>query len=343
MDHLTSCEVDFEVDGERLDSALALLGLFPSRSAAAKAIQEDRVLMNGLPSLKRQVVHTGDAITILDKEEPDHPSFVDDIPLDIRYEDDDLLVLSKQIGLVCHPDDNHATHTLVDALIAHCGIEHLCNLQGQDDRPGIVHRLDMNTSGLMLAAKTNDAGLALMEALKDHRIDRRYLALVHGTLAVDSGLIDAPIARSAADRTRMAVRDVPGAREATTSFRVLARLSSHSGEYTYTLIECRLNTGRTHQIRVHMEFTGHPLVGETAYRKGAPHDQSAQLGLSRQFLHSYYLDFFHPATGEELTFLDNLPDDLASSLRLADSSAMLFTDYGRTVLAELETAPHPAV
>ena len=343
MEDIIRLCADESVDGERLDVALDMLGAYPSRSAAANAIRDDLVYLNGNPALKRQVVHTGDHIEIHPSHTGAVDALADEIPLDIRYEDDHLLVLSKQVGLVCHPDDNHASGTLVDALIAHCGIDHLCNLQGQDDRPGIVHRLDMNTSGLMIAAKTNECGAALMEALKEHRIDRRYLALVHGDITVDSGLVDAPIARSASDRTKMAVRDVPSAREAITSFRVLGRMSAGSGEYRYTLLECRLNTGRTHQIRVHLQFAGHPLAGETLYRTGAPRAQTAQLGLARQFLHSYRLSFTHPITGEDLEFLDNLPSDCVSALRLADSSGLALTEYGKTVSEALRLAPHPSI
>ena len=334
--------IDEEAAGERLDSALVLLGAFASRSAAAKAAPAGLVLVNGRPALKSQVLRAGDKVEILAEETPDAaPVF--DIPLDIRYEDDDLLVLSKQIGLVWHPDDNHEANTLVSALIAHCGIDHLCNLQGEDDRPGIVHRLDKNTSGLMLAAKTNEAGTLLMEALRDHRVDRRYLALVHGNFTVDSGFINAPIARSAADRKKMAIRDVPGAREASTSFKVLARMGHPSGDFRYTLIECRLHTGRTHQIRVHLEFTGHPLVGETHYAKNAPRDSAAQLGLERQFLHSYYLNLEHPIAGTELTFFDNLPSDLARALSLTDPDTVSLTAYGQEVYDALKDAPHPSI
>lgn len=338
----TTIIFDGSVSGERLDSALFACGAFPTRSAAAKAVEQGLVTVNGKPVLKRLIVREGDAAEIsAPAEEPEQEHA--EIPLDIRYEDDHLLVLSKQIGLVCHRDDKYTENTLSDALIAHCGIDHLCNLQGEDDRPGIVHRLDKNTSGLMMAAKTNEAGEALMAAMQSHKIDRRYLALVHGGFSTDSGLIDAPIARSLADRKKMAVRDCAQAREATTSFKVLARLASASGEFPYTLIECRLHTGRTHQIRVHLEFAKHPLVGETHYASGSPKRPDAQLGLTRQFLHSFYLRFTHPVTGEELVFWDNLPEDLDEALRRADFANASFTPRGLEVRDELAHAPHPVI
>ncbi len=344
MQKTSSFDIPADVSGMRLDAALAKMDVFPSRSSAEKAISEGLVLLNGAPSIKRQVVYEGDIVDIFAEEQTCERNILDgDIPLDIRFEDDDILVLSKQIGLVCHPDENHTHGTLVDALIAHCGYDHLCNIQGQNDRPGIVHRLDKNTSGLMIVAKTDEAGASLMEAMKDHRIDRRYLALVHGTFAVDSGLIDAPIARSAADRTKMAVRDVASAREASTSFRVLARPSLPTTDYRYSLIECKLNTGRTHQIRVHLEFTKHPLVGETLYRTSAPHAQVAQLGLTRQFLHSYFLCFTHPITHEQLYFCDNIAPDLKDALELTTYDETQVTEYGREVFERLESAPHPSI
>ena len=342
MAHVSTFTIPESSGGERLDSALFACGAFPTRSAAAKAIEQGLVLVNGKPALKRTMMREGDVIVVAEPQAAPAPLH-EEIPLDIRYEDEHLLVLSKQVGLVCHRDDKYTENTLSDALIRHCGIDHLCNLQGDDDRPGIVHRLDKNTSGLMMAAKTDEAGEALMAAMQSHAIDRRYLALVHGGFTSDSGIIDAPISRSLQDRKKMAVRDCPQSREATTSFKVLARLSSMSGEYPYSLIECRLHTGRTHQIRVHLEFANHPLVGETHYASGSPKRAEAQLGLQRQFLHSFFLRFTHPVTGEELVFWDNLPDDLAEALGRADMANANFTARGIEVREELSRAPHPAI
>ena len=330
--------------GERLDSLLAARACFASRSAAARAIESGNVFVNGASVVKKYAVAAGDVIVYQEEEEVEAgPVTGQPIDLDIRFEDDDLIVLSKQIGLVCHPSVDHADGTLVNALIYHCGADHLCNVQGEDDRLGIVHRLDRDTSGLMLAAKTDAAGYALMEDIRDRAVDRHYLALVHGVIAPDTGMIDAPIARSANERTRMAVRDVPSARDAVTTFRVLERFEPRQHDDGYTLIDCKLFTGRTHQIRVHMQYAKHPLVGDPVYTANGPKDARAQLGLKRQFLHSFRIRFIHPETSEELEFADNLPRDLDEALRSLGDRSRGMTDAGREVAALLADAPRPSV
>lgn len=330
--------------GERLDSLLAARACFASRSAAARAIESGDVFVNGANVVKKYAVAAGDVIVYQEEEEVEAgPVTGQPIDLDIRFEDDDLIVLSKQIGLVCHPSVDHADGTLVNALIYHCGADHLCNVQGEDDRLGIVHRLDRDTSGLMLAAKTDAAGYALMEDIRDRAVDRHYLALVHGVIAPDTGMIDAPIARSANERTRMAVRDVPSARDAVTTFRVLERFEPRQHDDGYTLIDCKLFTGRTHQIRVHMQYAKHPLVGDPVYTANGPKDARAQLGLKRQFLHSFRIRFIHPETSEELEFADNLPRDLNEALRSLGDRSRGMTDAGREVAALLADAPRPSV
>ena len=330
--------------GERLDSLLAARACFASRSAAARAIESGNVFVNGANVVKKYAVAAGDVIVYQEEEEVEAgPVTGQPIDLDIRFEDDDLIVLSKQIGLVCHPSVDHADGTLVNALIYHCGADHLCNVQGEDDRLGIVHRLDRDTSGLMLAAKTDKAGYALMEDIRDRAVDRHYLALVHGVIAPDTGVIDAPIARSANERTRMAVRDVPSARDAVTTFRVLERFEPRQHDDGYTLIDCKLFTGRTHQIRVHMQYAKHPLVGDPVYTANGPKDARAQLGLKRQFLHSFRIRFIHPETSEELEFADNLPRDLDEALRSLGDRSRGMTDAGREVAALLADAPRPSV
>lgn len=339
------CHVANAADaGKRLDAVLAEHALYASRSAAARAVEEGRVLVNGATVAKKHAVAAGEALVCeLDEDPTEIPVDGQPIDLDIRFEDDDVIVLSKQVGLVCHPSADHYDGTLVNALIYHCGKEHLCNVQGEDDRLGIVHRLDRDTSGLMLAAKSDAAGYALMEDIRARAVDRRYIALVHGVMAHDTGMIDAPIARSANERTRMAVRDVPSAREAITTFRVLERFEHDRYDDGYTLIECKLFTGRTHQIRVHMQYTHHPIVGDPVYTAHAPRREEAQLGLARQFLHSFRIGFEHPVTGERLDFADGLPRDLASVLEDLAPRSTGITEAGNEVFALMECSPKPSI
>ena len=342
MSLLRSHLVEEDEAGERLDVLLAVLGCYPSRSAAARAVEEGLVFVNGEAVAKKQALRAGDTI-VYEAPEPKAagPLVPQDIELDIRYEDEDLLVLSKQAGLVCHPSVDHEDGTLVNALLFHCGAEHLCNVQGEDDRLGIVHRLDRDTSGLMIAAKSDEAGRILMDDIRDRAVDRRYLALVHGVMAPDTGMVDAPLARDAKDRTRMAVRATPSSREAVTTIRVLERFEPGPHDEGYTLIECKLFTGRTHQIRVHMEFAKHPVVGDPVYGSGAPKRPEASLGLGRQFLHSAMLSFTHPMSGEELGFRDGLPDDLQEALDSLAARSEGRTEAGEEVFGELKDAPRP--
>lgn len=303
--------VDADFDGMRVDAYLAASGFRLTRSAGAKAVESGDVLLNGQRPRKSATVHAGDTVACLMPVDKRKQALLPtDIPLDIRYEDDYLLVISKQAGLVCHPAEGHEQDTLVNALIAHCGKEHLCNVQGQSDRLGIVHRLDKDTSGLMLCAKTDEVGLKLMEDISLKNVSRHYLALVQGWIPLDTGLIDAPIARGRRDRLRMEVADREGARDSITSFEVKRRYMPGPHDDGFTLLDCKLFTGRTHQIRVHMEYIKHPCVGDPVY--GWPHHEN--LGLERQFLHSYRLAFTHPVTGERMEFTDELPDDLQAVL-----------------------------
>ena len=342
MTRLLSHTVRADDAGQRLDALLAARGLYPSRSAAARAVEEGAVCVNGATVTKRRAVSAGDTIVYEAPDEPARgPVAGQPIDLDVRFEDEHLIVLSKQAGLVCHPSADHCDGTLVNALVHRCGADHLCNVQGEDDRLGIVHRLDRDTTGLMLAAKDDATGYALMADIRDRAVDRRYLALVHGVVAHDTGMVDAPIARSAHDRTRMAVRDAPSAREAVTTFRVLERFEHGARDDGYTLVDCKLFTGRTHQIRVHMQYARHPLVGDPVYVAHAPKDPSASLGLKRQFLHSFRLSFMHPLTGEELDFKDALPCDLAQVLEGLAPRSLGRTEAGEEVAALLDRAPRP--
>lgn len=311
--------VTAEQDLTRLDILLSEIEIYPSRSASAKAIEEDCVFVDGVKRSKSYAVRTGESIYCSIEEEltPSELS-PENISLDIRYEDDYLAVISKQTGLICHPSDDHKTGTLVNALLYKYGIENLCNVQGDFDRPGIVHRLDGDTSGLMLIAKDDTCAKALMEDIALKNVDRYYKALVHGIIQPDTGLIDAPIMRSLSDRKKMAVGTGSSSREAITTFKVIDRYAGTSQNDGYTLIECKLYTGRTHQIRVHTQYIGHPIVGDPLYNAKGPKDLASQLGLNRQFLHSYKLSFTHPITEEKLEFEDELAGDLSEALFLLE-------------------------
>lgn len=327
--------VSAEEAGERLDTLLGKVGPLPSRSAVARLIDAGRVQVDGRVAVKRHVVSAGERLTL------DVPSFErgdnepEHIPLDIRFEDASLIVLSKQADLVVHPAHGNWSGTLVNALLAHS--DELGGLQGED-RPGIVHRLDKDTTGLMLVAKTDHTQAALQEAIKIRAIDRRYLTLVHGYIAPDTGIIDAPLARDSRDRTRMAVSDSLHAKQAVTTFRVLERYMAGQADDGYTLVECKLYTGRTHQIRVHMAYIDHACVGDQVY---GSRRIKADRGLERQFLHSYRLEFDHPVTAEHLRFIDPLPDDLASVLRQIEPDSMSRTEAGDEVFELLAGAGDP--
>ena len=333
MSRILSHNVRENSDGLRLDSYLSAKQIYSSRNAAVRAIESKLVFVNGKNVQKKYIVMPGDLI-VYEVHEYTIPQVLTStkIPLDLRFEDEDMLVVSKQTGMVCHPSHDEQNDTLVNALVFHCGIENLCNVQGDMDRPGIVHRLDKNTSGLMLAAKTNEAGYRLMADIKDRVVDRHYICLVHGVIKKDDGLIDAPIARNLKDRKIMSVRDGSGSRDAITTFKVLERFHSDGKDDGFTLLDCKLYTGRTHQIRVHMKFIKHAIVGDPDYGSGAG---SIQLGLRRQFLHSYYLSCIHPINSKELTFYDNLPKDLSDALYSIKQRSSGRTSYGREVMCKL--------
>lgn len=324
-----------EGDGERLDSFLASQDNMPSRSACAKLIESGAVTINSTHAdSKSEKVCLGDRIQaeVEEPEEVGGPLAPNPyIPLDIRFEDECLIVLSKQAGLVCHPAPGHVDDTLANALVAHCGYGHLGMLQGEE-RPGIVHRLDRDTSGLMVAAKDDRTQKALQDLIRLRVLDRRYVVLVHGYVAPDDGTIVTGIARSTKDRLRMAVSDDPGAREAITTFKTLERFEAGRRDEGYSLLECHLYTGRTHQIRVHMRHIGHPVVGDPLYGKGSLLQNK---GLTRQFLHSWHIRFDHPCTGETIELADRLPDDLLNVLESLQGTSMGLTERGREVCPEL--------
>ena len=285
--------------GERLDRALALLTGW-SRAEVARMIDDGAVLVAGQPVAKSHRLEVGALVELLAEPAPAAPPGPEPVPLDVRFADDDLVVLSKPAGLVVHPGAGHAGGTLVNGLL-----QRFPELSGVGDpaRPGIVHRLDRDTSGLMLVARSRRAYDSLVGALARREVDRRYLALVWGRFEAPRGVIDAPIGRSPTRRTRMAVRDE--GRAARTAYEVRHDYESPA----VSLLECRLETGRTHQLRVHLSAVGHSVVGDAAYRGDRP-----SLPLGRPFLHAYELALDHPATGERLAFEDPLPAELATVL-----------------------------
>ena len=283
-----------EESGERVDALLARMIPELSRSTIQQLIESGNVLLSGLPVRKNYRYRSGDMLQVALPELTEIPLVPQDLPLDIVYEDDDLIVVNKARGMVVHPAPGHPDGTLVNALLFHCG-DSLSGIGGEK-RPGIVHRIDKDTSGLLIAAKNDFAHLALSAQLADHTLRREYEAVVGGRLREDSGTIDAPIGRHPTDRKRMAVTS-KGSRSAVTHWEVLARYRG------YTQLRCRLETGRTHQIRVHMAYIGHPLLGDRTY--GAP---SPDKGLEGQCLHARRLRFVHPRTGETVELEAPLPD-----------------------------------
>ena len=285
-----------EESGERIDALLArtLEGL--SRSAAQRLLEEGRVTRkeDGKALRKSDRVQAGEHITVVLPElAVDLPLIPQDLPLDVVYEDGDLIVVNKERGMVVHPAPGHPDGTLVNALLWHCG-DSLSGIGGEK-RPGIVHRIDKDTSGLLIVAKNDFAHHALSAQLQDRSLSRVYEAVVRGRLRADSGTIDRPIGRHPTDRKRMAVNEKNG-RPAVTHWNVLARYAA------YTHVRCRLETGRTHQIRVHMASIGHPLLGDGVY--GAP---CPEKGLEGQCLHARELKFIHPRTGEAVHLATGLP------------------------------------
>ena len=285
---------------ERADQFLArACGI--TRSAAQKLMEEGAVLCGQEPVKKNRKTSPGEVYTVTLPDPQPVDVLPQDIPLDVVYEDEDVIVVNKPVGMVVHPAPGHPDGTLVNALLHHCGGS-LSGINGQL-RPGIVHRIDRDTSGLIIAAKNDAAHQALAAQLQDHSLFREYHAVAVGSLRDDSGTVSAPIGRHPVDRKKMAVRGVDG-REAVTHWEVLARYPG------YTYLKCRLETGRTHQIRVHMASIGHPLLGDTVYgaKKPVP-------GLAGQCLHAKKLSFLHPRTGAPVTVECPLPDWFEAVLR----------------------------
>ncbi len=291
--------------GRRLDIVLAER-LDISRSMAQKLINAGLVKVNGSVLTKSSNLSGGETIEAIIPAKSSVSTKPEPIPLKVVFEDDDLVVLSKPPGMVVHPAPGHLSGTLVNALMAHTkGLSSI----GGTDRPGIVHRLDKDTSGLIVAAKTDAAHQGLSEALKKRRVKKTYLALVKGVFKEDEGVISDPVGRHARDRKRMAAGGTKG-RQALTRWRVIDRFKR------FTLLEVNPETGRTHQIRVHLTHIGHPIAGDPVYGPDAA--AAAKLGLRRQFLHAAGLTFTHPVTGREIILRDELPPDLKAALDAAE-------------------------
>ena len=284
-----------ETSGQRLDIFLAAAVPELTRSAAQRLLEQGNVTLDGAPLKKNARTEAGA------EYELSLPELVaQDIPLDVVYEDADVLVVNKPKGLVVHPAAGHEDGTLVNALLHHCG-ESLSGINGEK-RPGIVHRIDMDTSGLLIVAKNDFAHRSLSDQLKDHTLRRTYECIVRGGFREDSGTVNAPIGRDPRDRKRMAVTE-RNSRPAVTHWTVLARY----GQYTH--LQCHLETGRTHQIRVHMAYINHPIAGDPLYGVRKP-----ELGLTSQCLHARALTFRHPRTGEEITVTCPLPEEFERAL-----------------------------
>ncbi|WP_296827591.1 RluA family pseudouridine synthase [uncultured Megasphaera sp.] len=292
-----------EEKGKRLDVYLTA-ALDVSRSYAQQLIQGSDVVVNDKPAKANYRVNTDDVVQVRLEVQEEYNVEPENIPLDVVYEDKDIIVVNKARGMVVHPAAGNFDGTLVNALLYHCQGE-LSGINGVI-RPGIVHRLDKDTSGVMVAAKTDEAHKCLAEQIKAHSAHRTYWALVHGNISEEKGVIDAPIGRHPKDRIRMAVT-FKGGRDAVTHFRVLKRY----GEYTW--VECKLETGRTHQIRVHMAYIHHPVVNDPLY--GYKKDD---FPIDGQALHSHSLDLVHPITKQLMHFEAPAPADFLDCLKRAE-------------------------
>ena len=285
--------VTFKEANERLDKALSLFRSDLSRTYIGKLIDEGKVLVNNKQEKASYKVKENDEITLLEIEETKSDIKEEDIPLDIVYEDDDIMIINKVQGMVVHPANGHYSGTLVNALMYQA--DSLSSINGVV-RPGIVHRIDKDTSGLICIAKNDNAHHFLAEQLKDHTMAREYIALVRGVIKENSGTIDMPIGRDKKDRQKMAV--VKEGKPSTTHFQVIERFNDH------TLVKCQLVSGRTHQIRVHMSAINHPVEGDPLYA-GKNYDKLYKNG---QLLTAYKLKLIHPTTKKEMVFEIELPD-----------------------------------
>lgn len=288
-------QITEELEGERLDKALSLLIETLSRSYVSKLIKEDKVFVNGKPAKSSYNLKTDDEVVfeLPPSQEPD--IVAEDIPLNVLYEDKDVIVVNKPKGMVVHPAAGHYSGTLVNALMYHCGQE-LSGINGVM-RPGIVHRIDMDTTGSLIVCKNDKAHNFIAGQLKEHSIERRYHAICHGVIKGDEGTVCKPIGRHPIERKKMAVDERNG-KEAITHYKVLERFKD------YTYVECKLETGRTHQIRVHMASIGYPLLGDEVYAG----NRKSPFKTQGQTLHAKILGFVHPETGQYVETDAPLPE-----------------------------------
>ena len=298
---LTTLTATTEEAGTRIDSFLASHLAGVTRSAAQRLLEGGLVICDGRALAKNYRLRGGETVAVTLPEAAETEVTAQNIPLDVVYEDGDVIVVNKPAGMVVHPAPGHSDGTLVNALLYHCG-DSLSGVGGEK-RPGIVHRIDRDTSGLIIAAKNDAAHRHLAAQLSDHTLSRTYECLVTGSLREDSGTVSAPIGRHPADRKKMAVTE-KNSRRAVTHWEVIARYPG------VTHVRCRLETGRTHQIRVHMAYIGHPILGDTVYgaKKPVP-------GLTGQCLHAVGLQFVHPRTGETVALHCPLPEEFENQLR----------------------------
>ena len=294
-------------DKIRLDLYLTQQEMYPSRSQIRNLIAQGKIRVNNNPVKPSYILKNRDVINLALLEKKELEIRAEEISLDIIYEDEYLIVVNKPANMIVHPAGKIRSGTLVNALLYYCK-DSLSGIGGVI-RPGIVHRLDKNTSGLMVAAKNDFAHLDLSRQIKEHQVTKKYIALVQGGMRDDSGIIDAPIGRSLKNRKKMAVTVEGKSREAITHFKVLKRFSG------YTLVEATLRTGRTHQIRVHLAFIGYPIVGDKLYGH-----KKQVLNISRQALHSHILGFAHPSSKKYLEFSTPLPKDMQKLIDYLEGS-----------------------
>lgn len=287
-------EVSFEQEGERLDKYLALIYENQSRSFFQKIIKENLVLVNGKTQKANYRISAEDTVSVTIPKAQEIEIVPEDIPLDILYEDADVLVVNKPKGMVVHPSAGHYTGTLVNAVMYHCK-ESLSGINGAI-RPGIVHRIDMDTTGALIVCKNDNAHVKIAQQIKEHSVTRRYRGIVNGVVKEDTGRIEGAIGRHSVERKKMAINEKNG-KPAITHYKVLERFNNH------TYMEFELETGRTHQIRVHMASIGHPLLGDTLYGSG-----KNPYHLQGQTLHAMVIGFIHPSTGAYLEVEAPLPE-----------------------------------